>query len=209
MGQTAIERRGPLSFQRGHGRGHLATNCWIEPEGRTTVPPSVVAVDQISGPDATSSTLRNPSPLLPTLLLGSFGLWPSWQSPLNSFRSNARPLFATRSTGSGAVPSENVISPGSPPSVSGKASCAFCSSSRTHRPRYASAICPPRLAIVLYFFVPFLELVDECAQPRPAHARRSVRCRSTSPATVPWSFSASQDSQSVIDHGLRRSGRIS
>ena len=60
------------------------------------VPPSAVAVDQISGANATSSTLRNPRPLLPTLLFGSFGLWPSWQSPLKSFCSNARPLFATK-----------------------------------------------------------------------------------------------------------------
>ena len=82
------------------------------------VPPSVAPIDQISGPDVTSSTLRKPRPLLPTLLFGSFGLWPSWQSPLKSFRSNACPLFATRSTGSGAVSSENVTSPASPSACS-------------------------------------------------------------------------------------------
>ena len=135
-----------------------ATSPPIAGSNRKTyaAPPSVLPADQISGAEATSSTLRKPSPLLPTLLFGSFGLCPSWQSPLKSLCSNGRPLFATKSTGSGAVSSMNVIRPGSDPGVSSSASCAFCSSSSTHRPRYASAICPPRLAIVLYFLVPFL-----------------------------------------------------
>ena len=78
--RTAIERRDRWRWSAAMA---AATSLQIAGSNRKTnaVPPSVAPVDQISGPDVTSSTLRKPRPLLPTLLFGSFGLWPSWQSP--------------------------------------------------------------------------------------------------------------------------------